>query len=403
VRTATLKVVSDRAGAAISTETVITADKTWLIGRSNEADIVVDDERVSRRHLSIESAGPAWLIRDISSNGSWHAGVRVGPDGLTIAPTGEVRLNLGEQDGPEIVIVDDGRPDPAALATVPLPPRPAPNGEHRYEPVGPPALALVDNAAEGRQPNAGPTRKSRRGRRLGIVAVVVLLLLLVADRLAARAASAAAVRQVVQQSQGLTKKPSVSFGGFPFLTQVAFGKYTDINVGIDGITAAGGPRIQHISGHLKGAHIPLSKAIGGKVSRIPVDHVTATVVMSFTDLNAYLKNQEGHLHLTQSGDATHVSGTVDEGGTPVKVSGTVRVAVEDGDLTITPTALRVDGGDSVTDALPDIAGGILSLLPPVPVPLPNLPFNLRLTSIHTGNNSLQASAAADHLVLDGSQ
>jgi len=60
----------------------------------------------------------------------------------------------------------------------------------------------------------------------------------------------------------------------PFLTQVATGSYDDIIVGIDGIAPDGGPRIDHVTAHLKGAHIPLSSALGDTVRTIPVDHVT---------------------------------------------------------------------------------------------------------------------------------
>jgi hypothetical protein len=44
-----------------------------LIGRSREADIVLDDSNVSRRHAEISPSGPNWLIQDLGSTN----GVRV--------------------------------------------------------------------------------------------------------------------------------------------------------------------------------------------------------------------------------------------------------------------------------------------------------------------------------------
>jgi hypothetical protein len=44
-----------------------------LIGRSRDADIVLDDSNVSRRHAEIAPSGPSWLIQDLGSTN----GVRV--------------------------------------------------------------------------------------------------------------------------------------------------------------------------------------------------------------------------------------------------------------------------------------------------------------------------------------
>jgi pSer/pThr/pTyr-binding forkhead associated (FHA) protein len=51
---------------------------TWLIGREG-ADIVVDDEKISRKHAELSLLGPgAWFIRDLAStNGTFVNGTRV--------------------------------------------------------------------------------------------------------------------------------------------------------------------------------------------------------------------------------------------------------------------------------------------------------------------------------------
>ncbi len=108
------------------------ADKGCVVGRSHDVDVVIDDAQVSRRHLVIEPEGNSWRIRDVSSNGSWHNGTRIGADGALVPVGGELRIHLGADDGPELVVTH--RPPPSARAPIPrldeqrtvLPRRPVP-------------------------------------------------------------------------------------------------------------------------------------------------------------------------------------------------------------------------------------------------------------------------------------
>jgi pSer/pThr/pTyr-binding forkhead associated (FHA) protein len=367
MRSASVVVLTGSTEIYPTAPTTISTDRTWTVGRAPDCDIVVDDSRVSRRHLVVESSGPAWVIRDVSANGSWVAGQRVGPGGIVIPDAGELRLRLGDSAGAELVIV----------------------GERS----GQLARDVVASTA-------GHPRRHRT--RWLIIALVVAVALVVVDRVSAALASTAAVSQVVQQSQGLGDKPTVSFGGFPFLTQVAFGKYRDIAVGIDDITPPGGPRIKHLSAHLDGAHIPLSKAIHNNVAKIPVDHVSAIVTIGFADLNNFLKSQPGALVLSAGKDGSvQISGTVDQDGTQINVSGSAKLQAQDGALTVVPSDLQVKG--TGFDDLLNGLGGLSGLFPPIPVSLPNLPFNVRITSVHADSSGLVAGAAADHVVLDTGQ
>ena len=85
-------------------ETTVKPRTSYLIGRSIEADLPIDDARVSRRHLLIEPEEHGWRIRDVSSNGSWHNGVRVDANGLLVHQSGTVRIFLGDPLGPEVAI-----------------------------------------------------------------------------------------------------------------------------------------------------------------------------------------------------------------------------------------------------------------------------------------------------------
>jgi hypothetical protein len=64
-----------------------------LIGRSREADIVLDDSNVSRRHAEISPSGPNWLIQDLGSTNGVRVNGRV-VDGPHPLESGD-RIELG--------------------------------------------------------------------------------------------------------------------------------------------------------------------------------------------------------------------------------------------------------------------------------------------------------------------
>jgi pSer/pThr/pTyr-binding forkhead associated (FHA) protein len=55
-----------------------------VLGRSREADIVLDDANVSRRHAEVRPSGGSWIVRDLgSTNGVKVNGRRIqGPQSL---------------------------------------------------------------------------------------------------------------------------------------------------------------------------------------------------------------------------------------------------------------------------------------------------------------------------------
>ncbi|MED6327919.1 MAG: FHA domain-containing protein [Actinomycetota bacterium] len=62
-----------KAGARYGLE----ADRT-TVGRHGDADILLDDVTVSRRHVEVERVGDRYLVRDLGSlNGLWLNGVRI--------------------------------------------------------------------------------------------------------------------------------------------------------------------------------------------------------------------------------------------------------------------------------------------------------------------------------------
>jgi ABC-type multidrug transport system ATPase subunit/pSer/pThr/pTyr-binding forkhead associated (FHA) protein len=130
----TLKV---RAGDA---ESELSPDQRCVIGRSSTADIVIDDDRVSRHHLVLEPGDGGWSAQDVSSNGTWLNGKRV----QTVEVHGEVRIRLGSPQGPEVVLTGAPMDDldirtmlPGDLGLRPPPARdPDPRGRSDATPRG---------------------------------------------------------------------------------------------------------------------------------------------------------------------------------------------------------------------------------------------------------------------------
>src|SRR3954464_5188644 len=75
--------------------------------------------------------------------------------------------------------------------------------------------------------------------------VVVLLLLVAADRVAWYVAEKG-VAQAVQDSEKLDKRPDVSIGGIPFLTQAWSGLYQDVTVTFEDFPAAEGVTVDKL-------------------------------------------------------------------------------------------------------------------------------------------------------------
>ncbi|ONH23209.1 FHA domain-containing protein [Pseudofrankia asymbiotica] len=147
-------------------ELTLPGDHPAVVGRSGDADVVVNHPKVSRRHVALEPSPEGWVARDLSTNGIWHDGQRVG----AVRVSGDVtRLRLGGADGPELALtalVPAAAPPAApaepdldeletrlALGGVPSPAAQRPG--RGSAPVPPAAPAAVPGRPAGAQPPAG--------------------------------------------------------------------------------------------------------------------------------------------------------------------------------------------------------------------------------------------------------
>ncbi|MCK9902132.1 hypothetical protein CC117_25410 [Parafrankia colletiae] len=85
-----------------STQVILPGERLAVVGRGRDADVVVADSRVSRRHVELEPGGDGWTARDLSTNGMWWEGRRTATVRVQFD---EIRVRLGAADGPELVLV----------------------------------------------------------------------------------------------------------------------------------------------------------------------------------------------------------------------------------------------------------------------------------------------------------
>lgn len=219
------------------------------------------------------------------------------------------------------------------------------------------------------------------------IGIVVLLVLLVAvDRLGALVADVA-LEGVLKDRLHLTHKPSVRVHGIPFLTQVAEGRYGDVEVRGTDLTAG---RVSGLDAdvHLRGAHVPAKKLFSWNIQALPVDRVTGTVTVPYRQLAA-LSGIPG-LTIRRQGHDLGISAPLPLAGRSVRLSGTAHAVVSGDSITIVPDSARADGAP----------------VPPVllqhfryTVPVADLPFRLRVTGVRATAAGLAGSATATDVTI----
>jgi hypothetical protein len=188
--------------------------------------------------------------------------------------------------------------------------------------------------------------------------VGVLLVLVVVDRVAVGVAEGQ-IASRVQTSQMLATKPKVDVAGFPFLTQVARGRYKQVTIDVSGLTRDD-LRLDEIRIVAEGVRVDTGDLLSGTVNSVPVDHARGSVLLSYADLNDYLAKRVdvAKVAVSRGGSSNlKVTGSVEVPvlGRAVSLSGDARVEIEGENITLLPTAVS-----AVTGLLPGFAQGSLS-------------------------------------------
>jgi hypothetical protein len=230
-------------------------------------------------------------------------------------------------------------------------------------------------------------------RRLLIgTAVVVIALFVVVDRIGVRVAQNR-VAADVRRTEHLSSDPSVKIHGFPFLTQMVRGRYSDIEVVINDYQTNHSVPIDRIDVHLHGTEVPLS-SVTGSVNRVPVHHVDAVVLFGFAALTS---EHSGLRFSFAGGDQVRVSGSVHVGTLSVEASATGRVVLNGNSFGVSIDSVTV--ADGAARAAADAA---VRRAFNVSTRVPSLPFHFHLTGVRATKSGIEVVGSADNVVLSRS-
>ena len=218
-------------------------------------------------------------------------------------------------------------------------------------------------------------------RKLVAALLVVGVLLVIADRVAV----AIAQREIssrVASAYDLPVRPAVRIHGFPFLTQVAAGRYGVIDVRM-GRVLTGGVQVSRLDARFTGVRTPMSQLLGRGASTVTADHATATALVPLAAVRQRLPRG---LALHEDGPRLRLSGTVGYAGLSFPVSATVMPAASPSGITLSPRQITIGGGVKVP------VGAVARRLG-FAVPLGALPLHLRLTSVSVAGGGLRITAS----------
>ncbi|GAC1445740.1 MAG: DUF2993 domain-containing protein [Mycobacteriales bacterium] len=220
--------------------------------------------------------------------------------------------------------------------------------------------------------------------------VAVLVLLVAADRIAVVIAERAVASQL-ETAGRLSSRPDVSVRGFPFLTQALAGRYDDVEVAANEVTAGGG-LISRLTASLHGVHVAAREALAGTVTSVPVDRLDATVLLSYADIGRQLRDR--NLTLAPAGNQLKVTGAVQILGQTLSASALSTVRVSGTSVVVTATQFLV--GNKTADRLVTAAlGNRLDFV----VAVGRLPYGLRLSGVRVEPQGVLATASATGAVL----
>ena len=227
-----------------------------------------------------------------------------------------------------------------------------------------------------------------------VLLVVVLLLVglaVLSDRVAVGVAEDRVATELAAAG-GLAGTPEVEIAGFPVLTQAVTGSYDEVHISLtaDELGQPEGTRADVV---LHGVQVPLSNALSGSVSAVPVDRIDGTATLSYDLLSAQLG---GNTTLRPEGDGLRITKTVEVLGQTFPLTATGTLTLEGNELVV--DVERASGaGVDLPDFLVERASDLLDLRYAVPA----LPFGLQLTDVVPAEDGVDVRVAAEDTVLSG--
>jgi hypothetical protein len=213
-----------------------------------------------------------------------------------------------------------------------------------------------------------PASGGRRARRYVIVLVIIIALLVVLD-FAGRVAAQNIMASKIQQ-QGLSQKPDVSIGGFPFLTQVASKDLQHVTITATNVTE-GPATISKVDMTATGIRLNSYSSASGTITSL-----SGTALISFASLGNTLVQQVGPLGSLLKGAGLNLTAAG-----PREVKATLNLVITSGSAIWRVSRLS---GNRLHIALVSSSGlpsSLLGSIQSLTVQIPKLPLGLTINSI----------------------
>jgi hypothetical protein len=230
-----------------------------------------------------------------------------------------------------------------------------------------------------RMPGAWP--RTWRVRVACLVGLLVVLLI-AADRAAAWLA-ADVVADRLACTAGLTSRPSVRFGGGPFLPQAADGRFTDVDVSAHDVRRRD-ITIATVHAHLRGVSLPVR-------NRVDAAQVRIDLTVGYAALPAEVGGW--HVSYRAANGMLAADTTLTVAGRQIPVTVLLEPTLNETTMTIEPRGVELFGMRRPLGALPpgSVIGSGFSRT------LPALPTGLRYQSLTVTDNGLRLTVGGDNI------
>jgi hypothetical protein len=234
----------------------------------------------------------------------------------------------------------------------------------------------------------GMRRGSTGGRRARrwIITLAVIVVVLVALDFAARVVAQNVIATKIEQ-QGLSRKPAVTIGGFPFLTQVASKKFSQVNISVTDLTE-GPVTITSVKATAHGIRLNSFAFNSGTIST-----VSGTATISFSSLANTLTSQFGTLGSVLNGaglNLTRAGPNEVTASLPLAGSATWRVTRLSGDR----LKIKLVSSSGPSSSLLGSAGSRI-------VQIPKLPVGLTIDSIDVTGQGVTGRVSGHNVSFGG--
>jgi LmeA-like phospholipid-binding len=235
-------------------------------------------------------------------------------------------------------------------------------------------------------------RRRKVGIGLFVLLLVVVGLLVAVDRVGAAAAenliADQAAKEMTARHISTARRPDVSVGGFPFLTQVLSGDYESIKIVLRDVEG-GGVRLPELDIKATGVHADLDTIRSGE-GQARADRVVGTATVGYPTIAA-LANLPG-LQLSGQDGRLRVRLPVEIQGQDLVLIGTAKVQVNDDVIRVRVSELDEENG-KLPAAARSIADSYADQLS-VNLKLPDLPYDLTVNEVTPESSGLAVTATA---------